>query len=615
MNFKSFYFSFFSIFALLFVVSCDKDFNEIGSSIVGGDNDHYLFDKYEDATIKAYNQKIGPVAMTDLPVNPLGIYKNPVFGTTSANFVTQVEIASGSLSRTFNNTDPTAYELLPVVDSVILNVPYFNKLVSTDTDGKRTYTLDSIYGVPETKMKLSVYESGYFLRTLDPAEQFTEQQVYFNDIQDVENLKIPSKLNNAAVNVEDNNADGHQNEQFYFDKREHKTTIKNSSNEDIDARTPPSMRLHLDKNTFLTKILNAPSTKLVDNVTFKNYFRGLYFKIEDLGSTNTMAMINFANAKLTVYYREDKKVTNATTSVVTFERVSKTFEMNLTGKSVSLQNNSNENANYIAATNSTSEASKLYLKGGQGSIAIIDLFGTIDTYRYSIAVDGSGNQLKDSKGNLLYIKTNSPNAVADELDDLKFANIEKDGSSIYYSKSKAWLINEASLTFYIDKVAMSPQLAVEPYRILLFDLNNNTVLVDYVTDVSQNTRYPKQNKFILGGILADEGNVFIKQTKNNDGMIENKGIQYKLRLTNHVKNLIKKDSTNVRLGLVVTELINNIGFAKLRTTVGGVKRVPAMSALSPVGTILYGTNIPFSSDPQSDYAKRLKLQIYYTKPD
>ena len=37
-----------------------------------------------------------------------------------------------------------------------------------------------------------------------------------------------------------------------------------------------------------------------------------------------------------------------------------------------------------------------------------------------------------------------------------------------------------------------------------------------------------------------------------------------------------------------------------------------MSTANPLGTVLYGSNIP-AGDP--DYNKRLKLEIYYTKPD
>ena len=80
-------------------------------------------------------------------------------------------------------------------------------------------------------------------------------------------------------------------------------------------------------------------------------------------------------------------------------------------------------------------------------------------------------------------------------------------------------------------------------------------------------------------------------------------------------NLIKNDSTNVRLGLSVTENINSIGFSKLRTPNANTDSAPSMSVLNQLGTILYGTNIPYSNDPNSDYQKkRLKLEIYYTKP-
>jgi hypothetical protein len=566
MNNRFFFFSLFTVFTSIFLFSCDKDFNEIGSGIVGGDNDHYLFKKDTLATVKSYNQKLGPIAMNNLTINPLGIYKNPVFGTTTAGFVSQLEMASGSINRTFNNTDSSLYVDLPVVDSVIVNVPYFSKVVSTSSEGVKTYKLDSIYGQVGSKLKLSIYQSNYFLRDLDPSQQFSEQQVYYNDTQEVENNKIPFVLNNSTNTAE--------NTQFYFDKREHKTTVLNSSNEEVATRSAPSMRLHLDKNTFYNKIINAPVGQLANNGVFKNYFRGLYFKVEDLGDSNTMAMLNFANAKVTMYYQEDKITPDnpATPNVNEYkvERVKKNFELNFGGNRISLQSNSNENTDYLTAANSTQEAAKLYLRGGQGSMAVIDVFGP----------DANNN------------------GIADEIEQIK---------------ANGWLINEANLTFYIDKPAMSSTMAVEPNRILLYDLNNNTVLMDHVVDLTQSGRNPKQNKFIHGGILLDDKGEFVKQIKDDvTGLISKKGTKYKIRLTTHVKNLIKNDSTNVRFGLVVTESINTTGFSKLKTPIGTSKKIPTMSALSPVGTVLYGSNIPVN-DP--NYHKRLKLEIYYTKPD
>lgn len=622
MNFKSYFLRFFSLLIFAMVLSCDKDFNEIGTNIVGGDNDHYLFANYKDASIKAFNQKIGPVAMNNLPINPLGIYKNPVFGTTTAGFVSQLEMAASSINRKFNNVDNTLYQALPVVDSVILSVPYYSKFISQEVIGTKTiktYQLDSIYGQMNSKFKLSVYQSNYFLRDLDPSAQFTEQQVFYNDMQEIENQKIPFALNNALL--EENNIDGHENSQFYFDKREHRTTPLNANNVRVDERSVPSMRLHLDNATFYNAIINAPSGQLASNTAFKNYFRGLYFKVEDLGNSNSMAMLNFTNAKVTVYYTEDLKVT--TTGTTTFEKKNKTFEMNFAGNRVSLQSNSNENVNYLTAVNSTQEASKLYVKGGEGSIAVIDLFSSPDLYGYDvlkvggIPVDENGNAVPlGSNGKpkdgyyLTYTKTNTPNGVPDELDDFKFPLINENAGQIYHSIKNRWLINEANLTFTIDKTALSSTEAVEPNRILLYDLNNSTVLIDYLIDQSQNTKYPKRNKSIHGGILLDNDGEVVKQIRDGvTGLITNKGTKYKIRLTNHIKNLITKDSTNVRLGLSVTESINTIGFTKLKTPIGDIKKVPQMSVLSPTGTILYGTNLPLSDE------NRLKLEIYYTKPD
>lgn len=561
-----------SLFVIVSLVSCDKDFNEIGTDIVGGDNNHYLGDKSTEYTVQAYNQKLGPVATNNLPINPLGIFSNPAFGTTTANFVTQLEIASASLNRTFNNVDPTLYQTLPIVDSVILNIPYFSKLKETTTneDGEilKTYQLDSIYGESGSKFRLSVHESNYYLRNLDPETQFTEQQVFFNDNQGVENNITPGRLNNAPLENTAfiKNADGRENEAFYFNKKEQITKTKNDDNEDVLARSVPSMRLHLDNNFFLNKIINAPSGQLVNNDVFKNYFRGLYFKVESLGNSNSLAMMNFAGGTVTVYYREDSKVTDAQ-GVVTFNKVDKSFVMNLTGNTISLQSNSNENTDYLTATNSTTEATSLYLKGGQGSMAVIDLFGP-DT-------DGNG--------------------IADELEEIR---------------TRGWLINEANLTFYIDKDKMQNSISVEPNRILLYDLNNKTTLIDYVYDQTTFPGYSKQNKYVHGGYVLDGNNKHLSQAKDEDTeIVTKKGTKYKIRITDHIKNLIRNDSTNVRLGLVVTETITNVGFTKLKTPIGIIDKIPTMSALNPLGTVLHGSHSSVADD------KRLKLEIYYTKPD
>ena len=65
----------FGIITIIFA-SCDKDFNELGTNIVS--DDHFGFDVDSTSTVKAYNQKLGPIASNNLPINPLGFYSNPV---------------------------------------------------------------------------------------------------------------------------------------------------------------------------------------------------------------------------------------------------------------------------------------------------------------------------------------------------------------------------------------------------------------------------------------------------------------------------------------------------------------------------------------------------------
>ena len=107
---------------------------------------------------------------------------------------------------------------------------------------------------------------------------------------------------------------------------------------------------------------------------------------------------------------------------------------------------------------------------------------------------------------------------------------------------------------------------------------------------------PKYAKTTFGGII-----------KKQDG----RGYEYKIRLTNYVRALLKnQDSTNVRLGLVVTESIAEVNNKKLKTEIPtfGIKQVPTSSVMNPLGTIIYGTSPLIPDD------KRMKFKIYFTKP-
>lgn len=518
--------------AAVFLSSCDNDFNELGTDIVGIDNFNLTVTDTMDIT--ATNLNVGAVETKNLATNPLGIYDNPVYGKTRANFATQLQL--GTLNPTF---DPALHQY---VQSVVLTIPYFNTKLSTAADGAGTYELDSIYGsVLASKMKLSIYESGYFIRDVNAADQLS-QPYYSDQDADFDNAKLGDRLNNTTTQAE--------NDQFFFDKAETVVQVKQSdSTTFLPSRGVPSMKINLSKQFFVNKIINAPAGKLLNNNVFKDYFRGLYFKVEQNGSEpGNLAMLNFAGGKITITYREDESKTSS-------KRVTKTLVLNLTGNTVSLIDQGNP---YVAP-----DDSRLFLKGGaNNSMVVVDLFST---------------------GQLAQLK------------------------------AKNWLINDAALTFTIDRPKMdvldaSGKKAPEPLRLYLYDLTNKQPLIDYALDASANANTTKFNKKTFGGIIEE------KKIYSGGVLTERYGVKYKIRITKHLINMIKLDSSNVRLGLVVTENINDPTNRRVKNQTllsGKLKVVPSMSVLHPLGTVLYGSNIP-EGDP--DYDKRPKFEIYYTQP-
>lgn len=524
-----------AVVAVAFFVACDDDYNSIGSNIVG--NDNMDLQSYTSENVIAYNRATGPVQTDSYPLNSLGVIDNPVFGKTVVSFVTQLRLVTGTGA-------PSA--LNPEITKVELTIPYFSTLESTDENGNQTYKLDSLYTTENAKFRLNVYESGYYLRDFDPDTNFEEYQKYYSDMYDqINNAKIGQRLNNSE--------DVAQNDEFFFDPSEH--VIYENNGETVSERLKPQMLLELDKDFFMEKIFNSPVGVLESENVFKNYFKGLFFQVEDIGAGTHLAQLNFAQGRIKVYYTY-----NISEDVDT--RRDGIVEISFAGNSISLHQNQYSNA-YLSALSSANEIAgdeKLFVKGGEGSIAYLNLFGGPDS-------DGDG--------------------ISDELEELR-----------HKIEEEKWLINEANLVFYIDQSTMNSNPYV-PNRLFIFDAKNAVPLADYSNDATTYPILPKFNKYIHGGILDKDEN--------------GKGYRYKFRITRHIQNLLKNSETeNVKLGVCVTENISQIAMISLLNSVSlpsesPYKYIPAASVMHPTGTVIYGNNT-------ADFAKKLKLEIRYTKP-
>jgi len=173
-------------------------------------------------------------------------------------------------------------------------------------------------------------------------------------------------------------------------------------------------------------------------------------------------------------------------------------------------------------------------------------------------------------------------------------------------KNNRRLINDASLTFYVDRETMGTNANdIQPDRIYLYNLTTNAPILDYYYDATANSTYPALGKTVHGGLLE------VDQDK--------RGIKYKIKVTNHIMSLfaLQNPAENAKLGLVITKNINNITTKALKTEKVltpqlTLKEVPQMSFVQPFSTVLWGSNIPADSP---NYDKRLKLEIIYSKPN
>lgn len=428
----------------LTLLSCDKDYNSIGSNIIGEGN--YNFEKYEAQNIKAYTKPTGAVQSNNLPINALGVFQNPFFGQNVASFVTQVEL---------DDTDPIlGYDIeMQSIDSVYLYIPYFSHLdPNNDAVGNdpNLYILDSISGDSQLPFDLKIYESGYYLANNDVNDP-TQGQKYFSDEKStIENNLVSTPLNNSSDVLQNNNFLFSNDEIIIYETDGNGQKVDNEGNPVTDPadwvikdRMDPGMWLDLDKNFFLNKVLLANSNNLLNNNNFKEYFRGLYFQVNPIASNAAQAQMDFSKGYIVIQYHS-KADTNSST-----ELKKKTLKLNLKGNTINFFENTNSSSyqNILDASDPVNGDATLALRGQVGSGAFIELFDQ------------------------------------NELDNLR---------------SKNWLINDAILTINVKDLGQT-----DASRVYLYDATNNTYLYDYYSDSSTSSD-TKLNKYTFGGILEED---------------------------------------------------------------------------------------------------------------
>ncbi len=611
-------FKFPALAGILFVVvlvSCEQDLTTIGSGVIGGEpfvTDKAVFDVF------AYNKKITAVQTNQLPVYQLGVYTDPVYGKTEAHINSQVQLVSydpifGDWSAT-TEIDSARSEK-ETIDSVYIYIPYINNKLDSDNDGvvdvldsapfdgtndtdgdnvpnneevanntdpnvadtdgdgknddvddstlgsrfPETFQLDSIYlnnkrfdqstDVIVTppyigaSFNLKLERSTFFLRDLDPSTNFQEAQEYYSS-QQFSPTFTEEVFYDGPVSISDQ-------EILYLETEDDPETEEDEVGT-ITSRLDPGIYVKLNDvaNMFFQEnILDKEgSSELLSSSNFKEFFRGVYLSATPTAD-DIMMILDITGAKFDVFYTYEDIVDDAVADA------QKTLEVRLVTQSNNLISgnaiNTFINEGYPAEiTNSldvTENAERIYLKGGAGSYAEIQLFDEVEGEAETII-----NQIKANN----------------------------------------WIINEANLVFNIDTDVV-PAETIEPPRLYLYNAENNQPVYNADTETNEADT-------ALGIYLNYDGII----EKSADGS----GLKYTVKITEHINNIIFRDSSNVRLGLAVTADIRIIGANNTMLPNGVEKDLPAASILTPLGTVIHGSNVS-----EANESKKLQLEIFYTE--
>ncbi len=585
------------------MVSCNKDYKTVGLNLI--DNNAFSTN-LEEIPVYVKMRSIPPYVSNTLTTFQIGEYNDNLFGSSKVSFLGQINFEDPNLvfgdykQSDEDNPDDNISRIpeLETIKNVFLDIPFFTNVDDDDNDGvinlydvdstdpysdsdgdgvsdadesnlgqnpldkdtdgdgildgedtesinpyagRTLYELDSLIGNAEATFKLKVSELDYFLRPYDPDSNFEKFQKYYS------NNTLPENFSGYTLFDDEVKIDSNE---LVFYNEDDPETEEDDESEVVKERLTPRIRVELDHDFFQSKFLDQEGSQEISNLdNFKLYFKGIVLETYDF-SDPLLMILNFNEAEIRVVYefqKYNKQDTPDDTADDTVDTEEAQFLFKMGGVKLNSFVNTPFPANvYSAIADTVTNPERVYLKGGQGVMAEIELF-------------------KDENG-------------VDILEEIR---------------SKEWLVNEANISMYIDKEMLSSNGGIiEPSRLYLYDLVNKAPVIDYFVDNSAGQK-SYQNKVIHGGLIE------LDEDKN--------GLMYKIRISEHIKNIVRKDSTNVKLGLVVSSDISNTINIEVEDS-DFMTFTPLSSAINPLGTVLIGP-----SPSAENFDKRMRLNLFYTE--
>ena len=594
-----------------FLLSCNKDYFSVGSELYSPQ-----FEELNSVVFPVYSfqESMSKVQTNNLPNTHLGEYNDNFYGNIKSSFVSQLDVSyinifgdfSQEQEREGSDIDIRVINEEEVLSAVYLDIPFFNNRNDTDTDGvidlydvdpndsnsdsdsdgisdidelraelnplsndsdgdgildpddddnstydsqQKVYEIDSIYGNRNATFDLKVYELTYYLNNFDIENNFESYAAYYSDQDFYADGFSGQVLHDASIslNLEEVPI-------LYYQDDPETTVIETDQ---VEYYESPRIRVPLNVEFFQRRVMNFEGLdQLKNSDNFNHHLRGLIVKAENF-SDDLYMLLDSSNAQVVLEYNYNYYNSQGTVTLDddVIERRKKSSVIPLGGVSVnhfSYQDSNEQVRQVISGSLEQAPSDKIFLQGSRLA-SRIKLF------------------------------------TENEFD---LANV------IAGLSSQDIIINEANLIFNIDQSAYNLPHDLLPNRLYLYSYDNGQTIEDYNKDftIDYNIGSVNANKYIFGGLLEYDSN--------------NVPERYKFNITNHVNNIINKDSLNIDLGLVVNSDIEDITLRQAFSNPQNTRRyIPSSVITSPHSVVLHGSHPKDSIN----LSKRLLLEVLYTK--
>jgi hypothetical protein len=241
-RFRWFFAGFFLVSAFL-ITNCKDDENNLGLNIQPP-NDKLNIVSTDTTAVIAYSQLVDSIKTDETSLSLLGSMSDPVFGSSTAGFCTQLRL--GQTAYSFGSS--------PLPDSLVLTLKY-----------------NGFYGDSSADMTVKVYELDE--QILFDSSYYSNHSVAFKETLLARKTFIPDFADSVLIDT---------------------------------VRYAPHLRINLTSITqnLAVKLLEAPSDSMASNTSFLNYFYGLYVTAEPVGSGGSIIYFDLMSSVsgMTLYY-------------------------------------------------------------------------------------------------------------------------------------------------------------------------------------------------------------------------------------------------------------------------------------------------------------------------